>query len=279
MPSIISFSTDFLLNNRIHRRLFFKHTKYPLLKAGEIMEDIINLSVFEVIIRLLAATALGSLIGYERELKGHDAGLRTHMLVCIGAAILSMVQMRATYETIEIVRMNPDYAQTISTDITRLTAQIVSGIGFLGAGTIIITKRNVSGLTTAASIWATAGLGIAIGMGYFVISFSGTLIILLVLRLIRRIFKVPDDKLVKIQYLNHSQTKQLIEDYFKQQKIDVFDVEYSVDKDIDRNQIIYTNYYTLNLSSDDPPISKVVDDLSKLSSVIHISSQWTIEDQ
>src|SRR5690606_195680 len=120
-----------------------------------------ELSNIEILIRIGMAIICGSAIGYEREAKGHNAGLRTHMLVAVGSASIAMVQVEASYDIIRMVIANPDLEGVLTTDLIRLTAQIVSGIGFLGAGTIIVTKRNVSGLTTAASIWAIAGIGIA----------------------------------------------------------------------------------------------------------------------
>jgi putative Mg2+ transporter-C (MgtC) family protein len=100
---------------------------------------------------LLLSVVLGALVGLERELHGHPAGLRTHILVCLGATLMTVVskQMAAT---------SPEHA-----DPARLAAQIVAGIGFLGAGAIVREGATIRGLTTAASIWTTAGLGIAVG--------------------------------------------------------------------------------------------------------------------
>ena len=120
----------------------------------------------EVILRLVLALLASAIVGYEREKTKHPAGLRTHMLVCVGATLITLIS----------IKMFPD-------DHTKLTAGIVTGIGFLGAGTIFKDKNNVRGLTTAASIWAVAGLGMALGEGVYFIAAAGTAAILFVLEL------------------------------------------------------------------------------------------------
>jgi len=99
----------------------------------------------EMLIRLLLAALVGGIIGFERELKGRDAGIRTHMLVSLGAAIITMIQLETSSWLLDFSKDNPDLANILTSDITRLTAQIVNGIGFLGAGTIIVSKRTVTG--------------------------------------------------------------------------------------------------------------------------------------
>lgn len=112
-------------------------------------------SMAVVVASLVLALVLGGLIGMERELTGHPAGLRTHILVCLGSTILSLISVRLT----RVLGTTGDPA--------RLAAQIVSGIGFLGAGAIVREGNSVRGLTTAASIWTTSAIGIAVGAGAF----------------------------------------------------------------------------------------------------------------
>lgn len=120
------------------------------------------------LLRVLAASVCGGLIGLERELKGRPAGLKTFSLVCIGAA-LAMV----TNEYIARISGGNE-------DLARMAAQVISGIGFLGAGTIIVTGTNqIRGLTTAAALWVTAALGICIGAGFYTGAFGSIGIILL----------------------------------------------------------------------------------------------------
>jgi putative Mg2+ transporter-C (MgtC) family protein len=133
----------------------------------------------ESIIKVIMALVCGGMIGYEREYKNRPAGLRTHILVCVGAALV-MVVAQFMYNN------DPDGG----IDTTRLGAQVVSGIGFLGAGTIIRERFGVKGLTTAASLWAVACVGIAVGSGYFLIAGVTTLVIIASLILFRKLEKV-----------------------------------------------------------------------------------------
>lgn len=227
-----------------------------------------DLNYLEIIGRLLVAVLFGGIIGYEREIKGHNAGLRTHILVCVGAALFSLIQIQATYTTVELAIENPDLLQILNTDLTRLPAQIVSGIGFLGAGTIIVTKRSVTGLTTAASIWATASLGIAVGMGYYFIAFSGCIIILLILLAIRKVFRVQDYKTLEVSYYNREETKKTIQNYFDEHSIIVIDLDYLVDS-FKEDEAVFLVIYTLSIPDKFSSI-RVIEDLSDLSSVIGI---------
>lgn len=112
-------------------------------------------SNFELVLRLLISAIIGGLIGLEREANNRPAGFRTHILVTIGSALIMLISSQAFREIGGTV------------DPSRLAAQVVSGIGFLGAGTIIRDGSNIKGLTTAASIWVCGGLGLAIGGGYY----------------------------------------------------------------------------------------------------------------
>lgn len=113
-------------------------------------------SNFELILRLLLSALVGGLIGLEREANNRPAGFRTHILVTIGSALIMLISSQA------FIGMEGNV------DPARLASQVVSGIGFLGAGTIIRDGSNIKGLTTAASIWVCGGLGLAIGGGYYV---------------------------------------------------------------------------------------------------------------
>ncbi len=130
----------------------------------------------EITIRLLTALGLGGLIGLEREVHGSDAGLRTHVLVSLGSALVMVVS----------ILMSQSFA---GTDPARISAQVVSGIGFLGAGSILRSATSVRGLTTAASIWAVAGIGLAAGGGYYSSAAIASILILVTLWLLRFIEK------------------------------------------------------------------------------------------
>jgi putative Mg2+ transporter-C (MgtC) family protein len=126
-------------------------------------------SEIQMIIRLLYAAFLGSVIGMERQAHEKAAGFRTHILVCVGSCVIMLTSMH----------MADIYQGIANADPGRIAAQVVSGVGFLGAGTIISSNVSVSGLTTAASLWAVAGIGLAVGSGLFLVSgFTAVLIVL-----------------------------------------------------------------------------------------------------
>ncbi len=114
------------------------------------------ISDMELVMRIALAVLLGGVIGFERELRHKTAGFRTNILICMGSALLTIVSIKITH----------DYTSTVA-DPGRIAAQIVTGIGFLGAGAIMRSRGSVIGLTTAASIWVTAAVGIAVGTGYY----------------------------------------------------------------------------------------------------------------
>ena len=131
------------------------------------------LSPTEVVIRLLLAAALGSVIGLERERLLWAAGLRTHMLVSVGSTLVMIV---SAYGFAGVVN-----TPGVSLDPSRVAAQVVSGIGFLGAGTILLRQEVIRGLTTAASLWAVAAIGLAVGGGLYFPAVAATALILLIL--------------------------------------------------------------------------------------------------
>jgi putative Mg2+ transporter-C (MgtC) family protein len=131
-----------------------------------------DLETSDALLRLLVAAALGGAIGLERELRDHEAGFRTHLLVALGACVFTLVSAYAwtdwTFSTREGIVFDP----------TRIAAQIVTGIGFLGAGAIIVRGISVRGLTTAATLWVVAGIGMAAGTGYYSVAMGATVLVL-----------------------------------------------------------------------------------------------------
>ena len=121
---------------------------------------------YSLLLRLVVAVLLGGIIGLERTGTKHEAGLRTHMILCLGAALIMVISesMAKQYE--------------IPGEVMRMGAQIISGVGFLGAGSIIVTGNKVRGITTAAGLWTTACVGIAVGAGYYVIAVSAVALML-----------------------------------------------------------------------------------------------------
>ncbi|MCR5365483.1 MAG: MgtC/SapB family protein [Prevotella sp.] len=128
---------------------------------------------YEFILRIFTAAILGGLIGLEREWRAKEAGLRTHFLVALGSAVFMIVSAYGFSD----VQMD---GMTSRWDVSRVAAQVVSGIGFIGAGTIIFRKQEnmVSGLTTAAGLWVTAAIGLACGGGMYVLATASTILVL-----------------------------------------------------------------------------------------------------
>jgi putative Mg2+ transporter-C (MgtC) family protein len=161
--------------------------------------------------RLTLAAALGGVIGFERELREREAGLRTHMLVCLGSALFTIVSAYGFHEFLvaggQIVRADP----------TRIAAQIVTGIGFLGAGAIIRQGVSVRGLTTAATLWVAAAIGMAAGAGYYPGAVLGTVVTVVALWPIRvvahRVFQEirPRERSIVVELRAEAKLTQLLE--------------------------------------------------------------------
>ena len=149
----------------------------------------------DLAVRMLIAAVLGAAIGLEREIHEHPAGMRTHLLVCLGSAIFTELSIYG-------FELPSGPSGTVATDTSRVAAQIVSGIGFLGAGAILKYGTSIRGLTTAASLWTAAGIGMATGAGEWIIASIGTAIVLVSLwplnALVARLHK-PGQNAIKLR--------------------------------------------------------------------------------
>lgn len=219
----------------------------------------VELTLQEIMIRLVIAMIMGGAIGIEREYRNRPAGIRTHILVCMGATIIALIQVEIASSALRDALAYPKLIGVVRSDEARLIAQVVSGVGFLGAGTIIVTNRSVKGLTTAASIWAGAGLGLAIGMGYYKIAISSFIGVMLALTVVKKVIKVHAIKKIEIQYIHREETKEFIMNYFDSKGIEVEDVDFNVDFMEDYR--IYTNVYTIDLPKK-MDYTDVIEDLS-----------------
>lgn len=190
---------------------------------------------YEVIIRLMLAIIVGGLIGYEREYKNRPAGFRTHILVCIGAAVTSMIQLYAIQETSNMILQHPALASALKADIGRLGAQVITGVGFLGAGTIMHEKGSVKGLTTAASIWVVACIGLAVGLGYYFVSITATIGVFIVLVSLKqfeaRFFHKAKLTKLEVQYINKIELVRKMEEYFTSKGIKVQNIEFEIEEE------------------------------------------------
>jgi putative Mg2+ transporter-C (MgtC) family protein len=134
-------------------------------------EDLWTISHGELILRLVLAVLLGGVVGMEREWNNHAAGFRTHILVCLGSATIMLLSIYGFSQFVNEVNVRVDPA--------RLAAQVISGIGFLGAGAILRNGSVISGLTTAASVWVVAAIGLCVGAGFMFTAFYTTMLVLI----------------------------------------------------------------------------------------------------
>ena len=138
--------------------------------------------------------AFVGLIGFERQRKHKMAGLTTHILVALGAAGITLVQEIMVQDSIQFILDNPSLAGSVMIERQRIIAQIITGVGFLGAGAILKTNGYISGLTTASSLWISAIIGIIFGLGYNGLGIVLSLLALIVLTIIKRLFSSPGEK-------------------------------------------------------------------------------------
>lgn len=175
--------------------------------------DFYMTTVLEISLRLLAALLLGGIIGLERELRSKDAGFRTHFLVALGSALFCVVSQYGFIEGLK--------------DSSRVAAQVVSGIGFLGAGTIIFQKNKVRGLTTAAGLWVTAAIGLACGTGLYIIAAVTTALTLLGLELLILLMPRTGTTIMTISFTAPSrESLKRVMDQFKKNSIELYSYEF-----------------------------------------------------
>lgn len=159
----------------------------------------------EFLLRILVATLLGGIIGMEREYRAKEAGFRTHFLVALGAALFMILSAHGFEGTL--------ISENHRLDVSRVAAQVVSGIGFIGAGTIIFQKHVVRGLTTAAGLWVTAAIGMTSGAGLYTLAISATVLVLISLEALNWILSRVGERMVTITFttLVQSEVKQTID--------------------------------------------------------------------
>lgn len=225
-----------------------------------------KLTVEVVSLRLLLAVVFGGIVGYTREKDNKPAGFRTHILVCFGAAIISMVQDQLRLNILELASMNLKLSGVIKTDLGRLGAQVVSGIGFLGAGSIMKEKgETVGGMTTAAGIWATGCAGLGIGWGFYNLAIPAIVFMLVIIV----IFKKFEPKIVKKTKLLKFEVKFLEDKNYAKGLLatyEVFNQKLIKITQIDKNQPENTAIFTVNMD-EKIDISDVIVSLSAIKAV------------
>lgn len=220
-------------------------------------------------LRIVVAGICGGVIGYERSKRYKEAGIRTHIIVCFASALIMIV---SKYGFLDITQsISGITINGGNVDGARLAAQVISGISFLGAGVIIFKNGNtVRGLTTAAGLWATAGIGLAIGAGMYIIGIFSTCV-MAVLQLLMHKFVIGTDYLSKNQQLKFTlkyvdNLNEYFEQYIKDKNIQVLSKE-----------VVYDNQGTVSFnisvrSNVFLDIEDIIDHLSKVTEIVNVSS-------
>ena len=236
--------------------------------ANELFKNsFVNKLTVEVVShRLLLAVVFGGIVGYTREKDNKPAGFRTHILVCFGAAVISMVQDQLRLNILELASVNLKLTGVIKTDLGRLGAQVVSGIGFLGAGSIMKEKgETVGGMTTAAGIWATGCAGLGIGWGFYNLAIPAIIFMLVIIV----IFKKFEPKIVKKTKLLKFEVKFLEDKNYAKGLLatyEVFNQKLIKITQIDKNQAENIAIFTVNMD-EKIDISDIIVSLSAIKAV------------
>jgi putative Mg2+ transporter-C (MgtC) family protein len=226
--------------------------------------DILMFDIGTVFGKLFISALLGGFIGWERERRGRPAGLRTHILVCVGVTLIMLVSEHIfvqyqVYKQDSILRIDP----------ARIASQVVTGIGFLGAGTIMRFRATVRGLTTAASLWVVAGIGLAIGSGFIIPAIFTAFIAIMTLILLPKIEgEIKKDKYITMKMLIAGQEHLLDNIRSVLERYSLKLQTYKFERDMQKNEIMYDinvkykDEDTLIHASND--MAKTIKDIKKL---------------
>ena len=206
----------------------------------EIVTEVLQL---QFVLRILIAGICGMLIGLERKNRSKEAGIRTHFVVASGAALMMIV---SKYAFFDVIKSGMYEGFDVRLDPSRIASTIASGIGFLGAGMIFVHKNTITGLTTAAGIWATSGVGMAVGAGLYSIGIFATAIIIsaqILLHLDFEWIKIPRTKILVVRNVDKENYQQEIKTILSEYGVNIKDV--SIDRDVEKN---YRKYiFTLEI--------------------------------
>ena len=192
--------------------------------------EIREVTYLAVAVRIFAAVLLGGILGLERGMKHRPAGLRTYMLVCVGSCLIMLTNQ---------------YIHQVygSGDPVRMGAQVVSGIGFLGAGTIVVTRRNqIKGLTTAAGLWTSAGVGLALGIGFYEAALAGGLATFFVMTMLQRMDNNMHSKSKQVETYIELSSEIMLGDFLRavrESPIEISDVQREQESDNDKGTRAY----------------------------------------
>lgn len=211
---------------------------------------------YEIALRLLMACVFGGIVGFQRELNDSPAGFRTHILVCMGSALIMVLSM---YGFSDFISVNKDPA--------RLAAQVVSGIGFLGAGTILRDGASVKGLTTAASLWVVSAIGLAAGAGFYFSSCLVTFLVFITLDRSFEYFLFRNKHILIIVSVNGTCIVKEINRTLESHKIISQNTSMML---LNEEKNKTTFHYTLRTPFDRKNIEKIIEDLSEIDGIYSV---------
>ncbi len=192
--------------------------------------------------RLLLSALIGFIIGVERKMRSKEAGMRTHAMVCLGACLFMLISKYG-------------FSDVDTYDASRIASQVVAGVGFLGAGMILYRKHSIHGLTTAAGIWATAGIGMAIGCGLYIVAISATIVMMIVLLLLClpiNFLRTPDRPIVKVVFECNEREDETLKSIFNIKDFDSCEI---TRKD---EMALYTAYFSLPQNIDESALKNIL---------------------
>lgn len=208
-----------------------------------------------ILFRIFLAALIGAAIGYERASNNSAAGFRTHILVAVSLASVALIQLSIADTAILLVQEVSDLQNIVSVDFGRLGAQAIAGIGFLGAGTILQMKKGVVGLTTAASVWSVAIVGLAIGMGYYVVGVSLGTVVFFTLGTMNKFSKKYIQKtistLLDIEFLQDEALLEKMTGFFIIRNIDIQNIEVVENWSSDKSKVRYAIILDRNQNLDE----------------------------
>ncbi len=226
--------------------------------VNDFVEVLDGTNYVSTIVRLLLALVLGGILGYERGKKRRPAGLRTYMIVCMASAL---VVITGEFLSLEYPNSDP----------TRMSAQVISGIGFLGAGTIIITSRQIKGLTTAAGLWASACIGIAVGAGYYVGAIAGGLLILATMVVMAKVDDLIKVKSKRISFFAEFKSMEALGSFIKYLRgrgHKIYDIEVNTRRET-MSDLVGVNFY-IGIANADIDRTELIEALGNLKGVRYL---------
>lgn len=218
----------------------------------------------QIFIRLFLAVILGGAVGIEREYKNRPAGMRTHVLVCLGACVIALLDSLMASHSLAI--------DGVTTTFGRISAQVISGVGFLGAGTIFMAQKRVAGLTTAASLWCMACIGLALGMGYYTLGICAGVIVLLVLHLAQNAIHPSMLKAIELEFIHRDVALPFVEECFRTYGVQMRDLNIHIERAKDYRIYHYT--YTVTLR-DSYVYVQLMTKLSESENIIQVRTRST----